>query len=567
MTKKNTKFLIYTIVALLLATMVFLMFTSSSGDSATTDESTHIVSGYLANIDGDYNINTEHPYLGKKINTLPLLFMKVNLDRSEPYFAVKSDYYYDSWRESRQLGNNFLYKMGNDADQILRAVRSVPMILALIFGLVFFIIVSQLFGLWVGLLSLVFWVFSPDILAHSRFVNTDLWITVFYFLSITSYGYYLSKPNYKRLILAAIILGLALSVKFSSIILIPILFVLWVIKNQQVKQNIWLSVKQNILPVIIFLITSWIIVWANYGFSTLTPPKYQQVLDKDYYNQILVKTQSVARYFKPAEYYKGTVILSSNSFGNRPAYLLGEQKYGGWWYYFPVAFMVKTPLPILILIFGSIIFYLLRAKSRSTVQRKKLIFNDYLLISPIIIYLLISMAQKLNIGVRHLLPIMPFIFIWCAKLMVEFYNYLKNSKINRSLVLIFFSFLVFWLIFGTIRIYPHFLSYFNETVGASNGSQVLSDSNIDWGQDIKRLKTWLDDHKITQPILLEYYWDGDDSISYYGINYNKLERNDPTQKGYIAVGVSAVNNSEFSWLKNYKPIDQIGYSINIYNIK
>lgn len=566
MNKRLLKISIKIIVALLLASMAYLMFTSSQGDSATTDESTHIISGYLANLDDDFNINTEHPYLGKRINTLPLLFMNLKLDRSQPYFAVKSDYYYDSWRESRQLGNNFLYKMGNNADKILQAVRSVPMITAIAFGLVFFIITCQLFSLWVGLLSLIFWVFSPDILAHARFVNTDLWVTVFYFLTITSFGYYLTKPNYKRLTLAAIILGLALSVKFSSVILVPILFVLWFIKNILDKQNIWHSAKTNIIPTVMLLVISWVMVWANYGFSTLTPPNYRQALDKDYYNQVLVKTQSIARYFKPAEYYKGMAILSSNSFGNRPAYLLGEQNRGGWWYYFIVAYAVKTPLPILILLVGSIIFYILRNFSTSLEVKKKLDLNDYILLTPIIIYILISMAQKLNIGVRHLLPIMPFIFIWCAKFMVEFYEYIKKPKFKIFIVTCYML-LVTWLIIGTFKIYPHFLSYFNEFVGPQNGSRVLADSNIDWGQDIKRLKTWLEENHVTEPILLEYFWDGEDSVSYYGIDYKKLERNDPNQKGYIAIGVSALNNSEFSWLKNYQPIDQVGYSINIYRIE
>ena len=420
MTKINQKFLIFTVVTLLLAAMVFLMFASSRGDSATTDESTHIISGYLANIDGDYNLNTEHPYLGKKINTLPLLFMNLNLDQSESYFNVKSDYYYDSWRESRQLGNDFLYKMGNDADRILQAVRSVPMTLAIVFGLVLFVIINQVFGIWIATVSLILYCFSPDILAHARLANTDLWITVFYFLSIISFSYYLSKPNYQRLLLAAIIFGLTLSVKFSSVILFPVLIILWIVKYKTAKLNLWQNFKKSLWPAIIFLIISWVIVWANYGFSTLMPSKYEQILDKNYYNQILVKTQTFAKYFKPAQYYKGVAILSSNSFGSRPAYLLGEQKYGGWWYYFPVAYAVKTPLPILILLLGSIIYYFSIGK--------KLIFNDYLIITPIVIYLLISMMQKLDIGVRHLLPIMPFIFIWCAKFMVEFYNKYRNQK-------------------------------------------------------------------------------------------------------------------------------------------
>jgi len=559
MINKYSKSLVFLVVATLLLCMAYLMFSSSREDSATTDESTHIISGYLANTDKDFNINTEHPYLGKRINTLPLLFMNINLDRSEPYFSVKSDYYYDSWRESRNLGNDFLYKMGNDADKILKAVRSVPIVLTIIFGLILFISVLKIYNFAVAFLTLIFYVFSPDILAHARLANTDMWITVFYFLSIISFGSYLQNPTNKKLVISALIFGLTLSVKFSSVTLIPVLLFLWYINNKlKNKLSFTSHIKASYIPALIFVVISWCIAFAKYGFSIATPPLYQQNLEENYYNKVLVRLQPIAQHFVSSQYFKGLAILSSSSFGNRNAYLLGNYSQGGWWYYFPVALSVKTPIPILIIIIASIVFYIK--------WRKKLEFNDYLILSPILIYFLISMVQKLNIGIRHLLPIMPFLFIWISKFMIESFEYFKKQK-SKKILDAGYLLLIIWYVIGSIRIYPYFLSYFNEFVGPQNGSKVLADSNIDWGQDLKRLKTWLVNNKISEPIFLEYFWDGYESIDYYQINYKKLEPNNPNQKGYIAIGVSALNNKEFLWLKSLKPIAQIGYSINIYNIE
>lgn len=132
--------------------------------------------------------------------------------------------------------------------------------------------------------------------------------------------------------------------------------------------------------------------------------------------------------------------------------------------------------------------------------------------------------------------------------------------------MIFLAILTVWYIYGAIKIYPYYLAYFNELVGPQNATKVLADSNIDWGQDLKRLKKWLDDNHVNQPIKLYYFWTGHDGPRYYGIDYQPLGENDSTQKGMIVIGVTALEDPRFNWLKKYQPIATIGYSINIYDI-
>lgn len=556
MKKNNLNLLLYILVPLLILSSLILMISSVRYDSATSDEPIHILSGYLALSNHDFRFNPEHPFLGKKITALPLLVIKPAIDYGEKYFQVANDFYYDSWQESRQMAQNFLYKMGNNADQILFWCRLMPIILASAFSLFLFFWTKNKFGKIAALAALIFFSFSPNILAHARLANTDLYMTVFFFLSVASFVYYLESPNWRRLILAGICFGLAQSVKFSAVTLYLILPIIYIIKYllEAKREKIWQFIKNGLLVFLVILVLGYVIIWANYNFSFRNVPIYQESNDKKLYNSNLIRFEPELRFLQPADYWKGLVFVFGSTYGPRPAYLFGHFQQGGWWYYFPVAFMVKTPLPVIILLIFSAIFYVYK--------RKKLEFKDYIIITPVIIYMLISMTSKLNLGIRHLLPIYPFIFIWIG----NFIENLLKSTIKKWIIYLILAILFSWFIFGTIRIYPHFLSYFNEIVGSENGIKVLSESNIDWGQDLKRLKNYLDEQKIYEPIKLIYFWTGMDSPTYYGINYQLLEPNNPNQKGYIAIGVSSLQEESYKWLKTHQPIAQIGYSIYVYKI-
>jgi hypothetical protein len=111
------------------------------------------------------------------------------------------------------------------------------------------------------------------------------------------------------------------------------------------------------------------------------------------------------------------------------------------------------------------------------------------------------------------------------------------------------------------------MTYFNELAGGSkNGAKYLADSNIDWGQDMKRLANWLRDNNISEQIKMEYFWSGKLQPKYYGINFVELEKNNPNQKGWIAIGASALYMPEYTWLNSYEPVERVGNSINIYHV-
>lgn len=225
----------------------------------------------------------------------------------------------------------------------------------------------------------------------------------------------------------------------------------------------------------------------------------------------------------------------------------------GWWYYYIAAFLIKTPIPTLIFILSSLVFF-------NRIRDKEMV-NELFILVPIIILLVFSFFNHINIGVRHILPIYPFIFVFVSKII--------NLKVKKQgIFTISIILLSLWYVTGSLMIYPHYLAYFNEAVGGpNNGHKYLLDSNIDWGQDLKGLKIYLDEKGIKNVTL--GYW-GKDSPERIGISYKPV--NCYPEPGLIAVSVNTLYGLQeqrsycLEWLRSYKPIDKIGYSIFIYNI-
>src|SRR5262249_4468416 len=150
----------------------------------------------------------------------------------------------------------------------------------------------------------------------------------------------------------------------------------------------------------------------------------------------------------------------------------------GFWLYFPVAFLVKTPIPTLILLIATFALWIFR-------RRKRL--NETFLLVPVVVYFCLAVWAGINIGLRHLLPIYPFIFVLLGSTVAELWN--RKNRLARSGLLLLSA----WYLWSAISIYPNYLAYFNEFAGGpDNGHKILLDSNLDWGQDLKGLKRWMD---------------------------------------------------------------------------
>ena len=184
-----------------------------------------------------------------------------------------------------------------------------------------------------------------------------------------------------------------------------------------------------------------------------------------------------------------------------------------------------------------------------------LLATEFLII-PFFVYFIIALGSNLQVGIRHLLPIYPLCFVISAR-SIGLFRY----RLSKTII----AFFSLWIILGTIMIYPHFLSYFNEIAGGpDNGWRYLRDSNIDWGQDLPALSTYIKENKI-DVITLAYF--GEDLPKEYGIKeipFKETEHTRPENKVY-AISVQGLDSVK--WAKDYTPDAKMGYSIFVYDFR
>mgnify|MGYP003996982805 FL=1 len=250
-------------------------------------------------------------------------------------------------------------------------------------------------------------------------------------------------------------------------------------------------------------------------------------------------------------------------------YSLGVYSAQPQWFYPFIVFLVKTPVPL---------FILLVLVLGTATKLGKNCSNELHLLIPIAIVFTSSFFDTENTGLRRILPIYPFIFVLVAKL-VPYLEDLKQKNtglINKQILVSSSVILIFWYIFSSVKTFPDYLTYFNDFAGGpKNGIYYLDNSNMDWGQDLKRLKPYMEEQGI-EKIKLLYFGTADPN--YYRINTEPLTAKEiqiGPQSGYYAISINYLNRLRRSpsavgfgdgWKKEYKPVKIIGNTIYIFKI-
>jgi len=631
------KKLIPIFIGLVLIIAASLMLNSSLQESAVMDELAHIPAGYSYLKFGDNRLNPEHPPLLKDLSAIPLVFLNLN-------FPIESNYWQQYINGQWDVGRVFLYESGNNADQIIQLARIFPIILTLLTAFLVYLLAKKFVGPYWALLPFILFSFSPLVLAHGHYVTTDIaaaFGTVLIFLMVIPK---MMQPSKKNLIVAGLFLGIAQLTKFSLLLFYPLIIIfilIWKIVQiiKQKKSHLTVSPLKEILKtlgnIIIVFIISFVVIYLVYLPQNINYPIEKQVYDSE---QILYSfaggpdpqletcrrwTGSISRQIrcvaeidialaknkitKPfAQYLLGALMVVQRSTGGNTGYFLGNISANGWHEYFPIVFLIKEPIPSLILIFLAI-FWSLKNFIKSTINNiknknwwTKLInwlsqnFLLFCLLGFVILYSISSIKSPLNIGYRHLAVIIPLIYILTTDQIKKWWWGVKNNVNNQSVFSLLINFnqikkigiktifiliLIIWYILEALIISPHFIAYFNEFVGgAKNGYKYVVDSNLDWGQDLKRLAKFVEQNNINK-IKVDYFGGG--SPAYY--LQEKFEpwqsaKGQPEPNSWLAVSLTFLQNAQgkpvpgfyinpedsYSWLKNKKPTARIGYSIFVY---
>jgi hypothetical protein len=454
----------------------------------------------------DFGINPEHPPLVKALAAIPLLPIHLKVPDPKGLASFKDEAYFD--------GRDFIFGNGGEAeaDRIIFRARMAAASLSLLLGLLVFLAAREMFGDGAALFALALVVFEPNMIAHGAYVTTDMGISCFMFASIYAFYRYVKAPSVGRLIVLGLVSGLALASKHSGVLLLPfglaliITEILWSSPETRTnKRRVALRLTGAFLAASTIAI---VVLWAFYGFRYAARPGGMQLSPslaeyarglKGLEPQVYL---ALARlHLLPESYLYGLVDvrLISDSFST---YIFGKVYAHGVWFYFPAAFIIKSTAAFmgLLLLTG---FAIVTGKLRA---RREVFF----LTIPPVLYLLIATGTGLNIGARHILPMYPFLSVLMGGATLA----LAHKDRRWAYVV---GLLLAWHVVSSARAYPNYLAYSNEFWGGpANTYKYLTDSNTDWGQQLKAVKKYLDNRGV-KDCWFAYFAEPSIHFSAYGI--------------------------------------------------
>jgi hypothetical protein len=554
-------------VALLLCTLCVVQVATIRQETQTWDEGFELASGYCYLKSGEYRISLEHPPLARVFAALPLLILNPSIPFDHPSWQQHNDV---------EFGQEFLYKNRVPADTMLFAARAMMIALTLCLGLAIALWTRRQFGTLAAVLALLFFVFDPNVIANGRYVKNDVAVALFGFLTCVCWSAYLEKRRRTLLAAAGILLGCAITTKFSALYLLPVLLLLAVLFEWRStgRPLPWRLACQFAALLLVAGLTAAVIYLPHApALLPMTRSAHLKHPDTKMLQDTVRRESSAGRVIAwtgmrlglPSHPLpEGVGIFAAHNKLGHPAYLLGMHSERGWWYYFPVAFVVKTPLATLLAL-AIVLWAAVRSKPW-TARFRDLPFAWFVLLVPILVYLPLSMSGHVNGGVRHLLPIYPFLFILIGAALPA------GLSAYRNAILIV---LTAALLVESLAIYPYYLAFFNAAAGGpGNGPHYLLDSNLDWGQDVKRLNTYLVQHGI-EKVCLCYF--GKAQPEYYGVAGASIPITNDAKGRAEADCVAAISATplyglyvppdEFAWLRARTPIAKIGYSIYLYDLR
>lgn len=493
--------------------------------SITNDETVLIPSAYYHWVSNDFQLVREHPPLCKLLAGLPLLFVQPNelppdkIDRKatsgEREWALEMRFWEDN----------------SPAFESISYWSRVPIIaLTIALGALIFVFARDLFGGRAAVIAVALFTLEPTVLGHGRVVQTDVPAAIGFLLVFYTLHRYLMARTWRRAAWIGIASGVALLAKFSMLIIGPILlavfiWLLWRIPRER------RSLAGHALVV---TLTTLLIINAAYFFNhhPLTTDDTAWVA-ATYSSSAKTVTASiqVLSYAVPTDFLLGIYWQFWHSKEGHEAGLLGMYRKMGWWYYFPVAFALKTTIPFLLLSVAAIFWAGYQLFSKRD-------WRFLILLVPFVLYTLFVMMSTINIGVRYYLPAYAFLFILGGALMDRLVN-LKRARVAGLIVVIA---IVGWCGIETARTFPNYLPYMNQLASTHPHWWYLSDSNVEWGDDVKELAAYLHARGETQvrAILLG----GFITLKFYDVDYiDAIARPGDSPPRYTAIGASFLNGS------------------------
>jgi uncharacterized membrane protein len=514
------------------------------------DDSMHMPAGYSYLLTHDYRLNQEHPPLIKLLSGLGLWEL-------HPYFPFESP----GWQQAATPGDPedgmvrieeaFFDGNAKQFERIAFYGRLPVLVVSLLLLLVAWWLTRQLFGPVAALIAVLLLATEPNIVGNAIVVQNDVAAALALVLFGIAVRKFVTDDRVRGAFALGGALGLALVTKYSLVVLVPVtcaIVVACVVWRLIRKRS---SLGAVVLSSFIVIVTAYVILITFYAFHI-------DKIDANESSEIagwFYLSGQTAEAFKrfltwlppllPRYFVSGIDMVVQDSREGRTAFLLGQISDTGWWYYFPVAFVLKTTIPFVLASIGGFVWAVYQVLTR---RRYAILY----VLLPGIFYLALTMTSHLNIGVRHVLPMFPFAAIAGAGFIAAVIECgLKRSR--RVGVAVAAVALVPGLAIA-VSAFPNYLTYFSPLAGgAARGWQTLSDSNVETGQEVKPLARYLKEHgesRVTGVMV------GGEFLKFYGIQADEFpgwyddddseDAVEPIKTEYVAIGAWYLSEVDLS---------------------
>ncbi len=496
--------------------------------SQTADESTHLYAGYRYLKCGDTGFSPEHPPLAKIVAAAPLLAENFSVDCRTPT------------QDEARASLRWLYS--NDWQSGLARARAAISVFALALCLLVWIVARRMFGIGAAVIATVLLAFDPNLIAHGALVTTDTVVAFTLFFAVYAFYLWMSNRSPAWLLLAGVAAGLTLVAKHSGVIIGPILILLAVAEARLAepeRRSRWRRAVRNLLATALIGAIAFGVLWGVYRFRYAARPDGTALpspdADRGTFAGALVEMKAYR--VLPEAYLEGLQRARVLARGSQLSMLFGHIYKRGPWYFFPALLLIKSTIAVLLLT----LLGMAGARLVWKRHRRELWF----IALPGGVFLLAAMAARMHSGIRHILPVLPFLLIFAAAGCMEL---ARRAR---------------WVIYvvacaaalhaaSSLHAFPDYLSYANEFWGGPRNTYKYVPNN-DWGQGLKELKTYLDRHPGEPCWFASPYWM---DIQPYGIPCRQFlgghaEPIPPQVRGVVVLSNVLISDTTIPWLATF----------------
>jgi Dolichyl-phosphate-mannose-protein mannosyltransferase len=519
--------------------------------SGTFDEPFHVAAGMEWLAKGTYTYELQHPPLARVAVALGPYLSGLRWPNLPPAYS-----------DFRGPGNVILSAHGSYVRNLtLARLGTLPFF---ILGCVVVLLwTHRWFGRVAAVFALLLFACLPPVLGQAGLATTDMASAATVGAGLYLMIRWIEQPDWVRTGLLGIAFGAAVASKFSAIAFLPACIVVaavyLVITRQPFLVPGLLSWKPFFLRFILAVVVALVFVWGTYRFGVRPISRLQGThrrIDHWTNNSWLRRAayRAVETPLPLREVYDGIQAVRFHEHIGHDSYLLGEYRKTGWWYFFPVVLAVKTPIGFLLLAGAGLAVVFVKDAGHSWQRRLTAIF-------PMII-LLVCMTSRINIGVRHILPIYPPLAVLGGYQAARLVRDGKRRWMRAAGLL-----LVAWVTVDSLVVHPDYMAYFN-SLASAHPENVLVETDLDWGQDLFRLAARLRALGVTR-FTMQYYGTAPVEIAELP-PYHELPPTVPAS-GYVAISIRDLElehakNGSYGWLKRYQPLERVGRSIFLYAI-